>query len=220
MSEHFNELFDHWSANYDDTVSGRDVEYKEVFKYYDDILQNIADRAFGSVLEFGVGTGNLTKKLLENGLDVLGIEPSDKMREIAQQKIHDISIHKGHFLAFPQMDKKVDTIVSSYAFHHLTDDEKEQAIQIFDSLLTKGGKIIFGDTIFESEQAKEDAYFQAKNQEYHRLAEDLSTEYYSTIPILGNMLKKYQFTVDFEKMNDFVWIMEAKKEDMNHDRIK
>src|SRR5699024_11705509 len=61
MSEHFNELFDHWSANYDDTVSGRDVEYKEVFKYYDDILQNIADRAFGSVLEFGVGTGNLTK---------------------------------------------------------------------------------------------------------------------------------------------------------------
>jgi len=57
------------------------MEYKAVFKYYDDILQNIANRAYGSVLEFEVGTGNLTKKLLDNGLDVLGIEPSDRVND-------------------------------------------------------------------------------------------------------------------------------------------
>lgn len=211
MPEQFNELFDRWSASYDDTVAGGDLEYKEVFVRYDDILQTIANKAHGSVIEFGVGTGNLTKKLHEKGFEIVGIEPSDKMREIAQQKLPDVRITKGNFLTFPFMDKKVDTIVSSYAFHHLTDEEKEQAIELFADVLNEGGKIVFGDTIFEDEQAKKQAYLDAKKQQYYRLAEDLNTEYYTTIPKLDRILKENQFTTKFEQMNDFVWIIEAKK---------
>ena len=209
MSEQFNELFDEWAASYDETVHGGDVEYREVFRNYEKILQKIADRAHGFVIEFGVGTGNLTKRLLDNGLEVVGIEPSENMRKIAQQKLPSTKIMKGNFLSFPSQAKKVDTIVSSYAFHHLTDTEKEQAIRHYASVLNQGGKIVFGDTIFEDDAKQEEAYLDAKNKDYHRLAEDLNTEYYTTIPKLGRILHTCGFTTHFEQINDFVWIIEA-----------
>jgi putative AdoMet-dependent methyltransferase len=211
MSGQFNELFDEWSADYDDTVAGSDLEYKEVFKSYDHILETIAARSFGVVLEFGVGTGNLTKRLVEANLEVLGVEPSKKMKAIAKQKLPEIRIEEGHFLDFPFMDQKVDTIVSSYAFHHLTDQEKEEAIQLYEKLLNNGGKIVFGDTIFKDKQAQEQTYLDAKNKGFHRLANDLNTEYYTTIPKLDKILTKHNFTTNYEQINDFVWIIEAKK---------
>lgn len=210
MPEQFNELFDRWAASYDDTVHGSDVEYREVFKNYETILETIANRSHGFVIEFGVGTGNLTKKLLDKGLEVVGIEPSGNMRMIAQFKLPQATIQKGNFLSFPSPDKKVDTIVSSYAFHHLTDSEKEQAIRQYSELLNEGGKLVFGDTIFENEDAKAAAYHQAKEKQYHRLADDLSTEFYTTIPRLTLILENHGFTTDFERMNDYVWLMEAK----------
>lgn len=209
MPEYFNDLFDQWASSYDDTVVGKDVEYREVFRRYDEILETIAERANGFVLEFGVGTGNLTKKLVTKGMEVIGIEPSENMRKIAKQKLPGTAIVKGSFLSFPALGKKVDTIVSSYAFHHLTDAEKEQAIQLYTEMLHEGGKIIFGDTIFENDEAKQLAYLDAKNKKYDRLANDLNTEFYTTIPKLTGILEKHGFTVRFERMNDFVWIMEA-----------
>lgn len=211
MSGNFNELFDQWSAVYDDTVAGSDLEYKEVFKSYDHILETIVTRSSGVVLEFGVGTGNLTKKLVDANLEVLGVEPSKKMLAIAKQKLPDVTIEEGHFLDFPFMDQKVDTIVSSYAFHHLTDLEKEEAIQLYEKLLNKDGKIVFGDTIFKDKQAQEQTYLDAKNKGYHRLANDLNTEYYTTIPVIDKILTKYHFTTNYEQINDFVWIIEGEK---------
>lgn len=209
MPEQFNELFDRWAESYDDTVSGSDIEYREVFRRYDFILETIADRAHGFVIEFGVGTGNLTAKLSDKGLQVLGIEPSENMRKIARQKLPKVEIVKWNFLQFPHPTQKVDTIVSSYAFHHLTDTEKEQAIKLYSELLDSGGKIVFGDTIFKDDEAKEAAYIQAKENHFHRLAEDLNTEFYTTIPKLERMLEQNGFTATFEQINDFVWIIEA-----------
>lgn len=209
MGEQFNELFDAWAASYDNTVQGEDLEYREVFKNYETILQEISDRAHGFVLEFGVGTGNLTKKLIANGLEVVGIEPSENMRRIAGQKLPNTKIMKGSFLSFPSQAKKADTIVSSYAFHHLTDREKEQAIKSYKDILASQGKIIFGDTIFENKRKQEEAYLKAKNNGYHRLAEDLQTEFYTTIPKMKEILHSHGFTVNFEQINDFVWIMDA-----------
>lgn len=211
VSEQFIKLFDHWSADYDESVAGNDVEYRDVFESYSQILQAIASRSHGDVIEFGVGTGNLTKVLIDEGHHVRGIEPSSKMRDIAIQKLPHAHIVEGHFLDFPFMDEKVDTFVSSYAFHHLTDEDKEKAIALYKTLLKKGGKIVFGDTIFKDEQAKKQAYQHAIDKGYERLANDLNTEYYTTIPILDHLLKGYGFHTQFEQKNDFVWIIEAQK---------
>ena len=58
----------------------------DTFEHYDAILDAVAARAKGRVVEFGPGKGNLTKKLLENKLEVLPFEPSPEMREIGMRK--------------------------------------------------------------------------------------------------------------------------------------
>ena len=60
MGREFIELFEDWADYYDDTVTGHDDEYREVFKGYEEILDRVVNISCGYVLEFGVGTGNLT----------------------------------------------------------------------------------------------------------------------------------------------------------------
>ena len=101
MGTEFNGLFDEWAHTYDSFVQGEDIQYKEVFAHYEDILEDVVNKSFGNVLEFGVGTGNLTNKLLLAGRTVYGIEPSREMRMIAKEKLpKEFSITEGDFLSF------------------------------------------------------------------------------------------------------------------------
>ena len=211
MGREFDQLFDEWAANYDETVSGSDDQYTEVFSNYDTILETVASLAEGSVVEFGVGTGNLTARILEKGHQVLGIEPSGEMRKEAKKKLGFLSIVDGDFFQFPT-EEQIDTFVSTYAFHHLTDEEKEEAIALYSSLLKSGGKIIFADTMFLTVADKQAAINKAEDDGFDRLAEDLRTEYYTTIPYLQSVLETHQFHVRFEQLNPFVWLMHATKQ--------
>lgn len=213
MGREFIDLFDEWAKDYDSTVEGHDEQYKDVFLNYELILQEVVNRSNEVVLEFGCGTGNLTKKLLDAKRKVYSIEPSEMMRQKAKEKLgKDVSIQDGDFLTFPIPNELVDTIVSTYAFHHLTDEEKEKAVGIYGSLLRSGGKIVFADTAFIDQHAKDQMIIDAKEKGFMRLAEDLKTEYYTTHQVLRDIFEKHQFRVSFTQMNSFVWLMEAVKE--------
>ncbi|MBB4824818.1 putative AdoMet-dependent methyltransferase [Sporosarcina luteola] len=213
MGIEFNELFDQWAESYDSTVAGLDLEYQDVFAGYKDILENVAARSAGFVVEFGVGTGNLTEKLMDGGMEVYGVEPSKGMREKVRRKFPELQLADGHFLEFPVPEEQVDTVVSTYAFHHLTDDEKGKALVQFHQLLGPNGKIVFADTVFVTELAKEAKIDEAEQKGFFRLARDLRTEYYSTIPNLMDLFYAAGFEVKFEQQNDFVWLMEAAKKE-------
>ncbi|MFS0775874.1 class I SAM-dependent methyltransferase [Neobacillus sp. 3P2-tot-E-2] len=211
MGLEFLDVFERWAESYDDSVDGHNREYKEVFAGYEQILEAVAECSMGHVVEFGVGTGNLTKKLLDKSLNVTGIEPSVPMRKIAKTKLGlKERILDGDFLNFPEIIN-IDTIVSTYAFHHLTDKEKDEAIAKYGKLLLKGGRIVFADTMFESVEDYNNAIVKAREQGFHNLAKDLETEYYTTIPILKSILEKSGFTVSFKRCNHFVWLMEGEK---------
>ncbi|MFS0752279.1 class I SAM-dependent DNA methyltransferase [Oceanobacillus sp. 1P07AA] len=211
MGREFIDIFEDWAPLYDDSVTGKDAQYEKVFEHYDQILSEVVEKSQHRVLEFGVGTGNLTKQLLKEGKSVIGIEPSTAMREIAQKKLPDITILDGDFINFPKLTMPIDSIVSTYAFHHLTDEEKEQAIRQFQEVLEPKGVVVFGDTMFETIEAKQEQIDLAREQGFDELAEDLEREYYPTIETVRNAFEKYHFHVSFKQMNDFVWIIRAKK---------
>lgn len=211
MGREFLDLFTEWADTYDETVQGHDKEYEEVFRGYESILETVAKSSNGTVLEFGTGTGNLSLKLLKYADQVIGVEPSPEMRAIAQKKLGKfVEIIDGDFLHF-SVQEKVNTIVSTYAFHHLTDDEKLQAFDRYSNILGKGDKIVFADTMYESKETFAHAIQEAKDKGYHNLATDLEREYYTTIPFLQGALVARGFDVHFTQMNDFVWLMEATK---------
>ncbi|WP_035390943.1 class I SAM-dependent DNA methyltransferase [Bacillus sp. UNC125MFCrub1.1] len=211
MGREFLSLFDHWAESYDATVSGHDEQYKEVFRRYPAILKEITRRAGQHVIEFGSGTGNLTAALLQADKKVFGVEPSEAMKKAALQKGIPNVFHDGDFLSFPAPPFEPDTIVSSYAFHHLTDEEKKQAIHTYGNILPSGGKIVFADTMFQNQAAHQAATNKAKAAGFDQLAEDLETEYYPSIGVLKQIFEEEGFSTSFHQMNDFVWIVEAKK---------
>jgi putative AdoMet-dependent methyltransferase len=209
MGREFIPLFDDWAEFYEDTVSGLDIEYREVFENYDKILETVAIKSNNTVLEFGVGTGNLTEKLISLGRVVYGVEPSKVMREKTKARFKDLNLYDGDFLNFPELRGKVDSIVSTYAFHHLTDEEKDTALKLYSTLLGDQGKIVFADTAFVNEEHREERHRIVKEQGYENLFADLKREYYTTLEILERLFEKNGFQVSFEKMNSYVWLMEA-----------
>lgn len=212
MGREFLHVFEDWADEYDQTVLGKDEEYKEVFKDYERILDDVVKASSGHVLEFGAGTGNLTAKLLRKGHFVTAVEPSLSMAQIAKSKLKNkkLSFIEGDFLQFPKVEK-IDTIVSTYAFHHLTDNEKREAVKEYGKLLPIGGKIVFADTMYENEAAFNQAILDAEKACFFRLAKDLRTEYYPTIPNLEIIFQESGYSVTFQRCNQFVWILEAIK---------
>lgn len=211
MGREFIELFNDWADTYDASVSGEDPQYAAVFANYEDILAEVVQNSSGNVVEFGVGTGNLAEKLLEEGHKVIGIEPSLAMREITATKLPTLTVLEGDFIDYPAFPYAVETIVSTYAFHHLTDTEKDQAIKQYSAFLPEKGKVVFADTMFKSETEKLKAIEAAKNQKFFNLAEDLEREYYTTIPVIQTIFNTHQFDVTFKQMNDFVWLLTAER---------
>ncbi|TFE04179.1 class I SAM-dependent methyltransferase [Jeotgalibacillus salarius] len=210
MGREFVEIFDAWADSYDASVSGQDEEYAAVFEHYDTILEEVAAKAIGHTIEFGPGTGNLTEKLLAKGLDVTAYEPNNAMRMRTQERFHALNISDGDFLDF-ELKEHPDTFVSTYAFHHLTDEEKAKAAKIYASKLSTGGQIIFADTIFETEEAKLDQWKKVEQQGYKNLLEDLKREYYTTIPVMNELLDEAGFSTSFKRLNEYVWLIHSVK---------
>jgi putative AdoMet-dependent methyltransferase len=211
MGREFIPLFDEWADHYDDSVSGNDKEYKEVFENYDTILETVALKSHGRVVEFGAGTGNLTEKLISAGREVIAIEPSKVMRDKTKARFLNLQLMDGDFLNFPDIPGGIDTIVSTYAFHHLTDQEKNEAIRHYSGLLKETGKIVFADTAFKDEQDRLERHRIVEAQGYKNLLEDLQREYYTTLEVLEKIFRDNGFHVSFEKMNTYVWLIEAVK---------
>lgn len=211
MGREFVDIFDEWAHSYDASVSGEDPEYRDVFEGYETILSEVAKLVSGSVIEFGSGTGNLTAKLIEAGFSVIAIEPNTKMRQLTIERFPSIKVIDGDLLQFNAGRERIDAIVSTYVFHHLTDEEKGEALKNYAKLLPTNGKVVFADTAFTTEESKREQIEKERNRGFHHVADDLEREYYTTIPILLKLFDEAGFRVEFTKMNDFVWLMHATK---------
>ncbi|CDQ20399.1 putative AdoMet-dependent methyltransferase [Halobacillus karajensis] len=211
MGMEFIDLFNQWASSYDDTVAGKDPEYREVFKGYEEMLGRLAELSVSPVMEFGVGTANLTRKVIDQNKVVLGVEPSSEMRRIAKVKCPEAAIYDGNFLEYPEMIAPIRSIISSFAFHHLTADEKVEAINKFYDRLEQDGEVIFIDTIFKDEAHKFSLIKDAEKQGFQNLAQDLQEEYYPYLEEIKEMFVKAGFKISFEQLNKYAWLLQAKK---------
>ncbi|ERJ12868.1 class I SAM-dependent methyltransferase [Haloplasma contractile] len=209
----FRELFDQWAPYYDETITDKNGEYKEVFENYKSILFGIAEEVsdYRTILEIGTGTGNLAEVLVNQGLDVTCIEPSKEMRSIATKKHPNLNISDGSFLSIPFVNKKFDAIVSSYAFHHLTLEEKQQAVNYLNQFIKPAGKLIIADSMFETPAYKEGLLKTVRNQNAKRLLYDLETEFYEYLDDMFNLFSQLNYEVTVTKKNKYVWILVATK---------
>ena len=155
-----NKGFNLWADDYDKSVGLSDEDGTYPFAGYKTILNAIYNRVLRAsaknVLDIGFGTGTLTSKLYEHGCMIYGQDFSDRMIELAQEKMPNAKLFQGDFssgLVEPLLQQKYDAIIATYSLHHLTDLQKVTFLKNLLLLLNEGGWIYIGDVAFESRKA-------------------------------------------------------------------
>jgi putative AdoMet-dependent methyltransferase len=157
------QVFNLWADGYDQTVQVSEENGVYPFAGYRAILNTIFNEVMekenSRVLDIGFGTGVLTTKLYESGHHIEGIDFSERMIALTQPKMPNASLIEWDIAnGLPEEIKgeQYDYIVSTYALHHLTDEEKVSFINELMPLLPDGGgKILIGDIAFETRQQLE-----------------------------------------------------------------
>ncbi len=211
----YDSIFNEWAKVYDKTVSSSAGEYSEVFAGYDRILEKVTDMigwpAGSLVLDLGTGTGNLAARASKKGYQVIGLDPNRAMIKIARAKYPETVFKTGDFLNLPALPQQCAALISSYAFHHLTDEEKARAARLYHQVLAERGKVIFADTVFLNDQARSGITREAEIKGYAELVKDLNREYYTTHVKMRAIFENAGFETSFAQMNKFVWIIRAEK---------
>ena len=95
-----------------------------------------------SVLDLGCGNGALTKKLAEKGHDVMGMDASAELLEIAKKKYPDICFVRGDAIDF-HMDRLFDVVFSNAVFHWIDREKQPDMISCVWDALKPGGQFVF-----------------------------------------------------------------------------
>ena len=157
-----NKGFDLWADRYDESVEITEEEKRYPFAGYGEVLGEIfaivMSKPAAAVLDLGFGTAVLTEKLYAHGCKICGQDFSERMIELAREKMPEALLCQGDFsrgLAEPLRARRYDFIIATYALHHLTDERKESLIRELLGLLRDGGKLLIGDVAFKNRAALE-----------------------------------------------------------------
>jgi len=102
---------------------------KKRFKDVIEIVKKELDiKEFKTILDVGCGTGALCSVLNDKGLNVTGVDPAEKMLNIAREKPEnkDISFARANILeGLPFEDKFFDAAIASYVAHGMGQEERK-----------------------------------------------------------------------------------------------
>ena len=207
------EAYTSFAAVYD--VFMDNIPYEEWSEYLKNLLKEYQVED-GLVLDLGCGTGNMTELLADSGYDMIGIDNSEEMLEIAMQK----RMESGHDILYLLQDMRefelygtVKAIVSICdSINYITEEEEllevfrlvnnyldPKGVFIFDFNTTyKYSEILGNQTIAED---REDCSFIWDNYYYE---EEQINEYELSLFIRegeSNLYRKYQET-HFQKAYD------------------
>lgn len=137
--------FDHLASIHDQRVLDNSLEYRDYEQALDMTVKWVSPIQGEKGLDIGTGTGNLAGKLIELGAEMAGVDQSKEMLKRCQTKFPEMETKLGNFLAIPYIDGGFDFVVTSFAFHHLTDEQKRLAIEEMRRVLKPHGRICITD---------------------------------------------------------------------------
>jgi putative AdoMet-dependent methyltransferase len=209
--------------NHDNEADGYDSEVRNprdpIRAAYSEVLEWVAKEASiistSRVLELGSGTGNLSCLIPQCG-ELVCVDLSEQMEAIARPKLTHLSnrrfIQADILELFEHGSAPFNSIVSTYAIHHLTDGEKRLLFAKVFASLVPGGRAVFGDLMVQNEGEKA-----LKIQKYLRngdtkTARALNEEFFWSIDVAVADLAKLGFWVETRRFSDLSHGIVAKRD--------
>jgi len=117
------------------------IDYDEEYEFYNTLIQ---EENCSSILEIGSGTGNLAKRFYENNLDYKGLDYSQSMIAVAQERNKNCIFIHGDMRKF-KLEDPVDAIIitgrsTSYLINN---DDINNTFDSIHSNLNPNGILIF-----------------------------------------------------------------------------
>ncbi len=149
--------FDNHAADYDDEQNQSD-EYRACASL---VIDHADPGPEDVVLDLGCGTGAIALALAGKAKRVVGRDISEGMMERAREKaraegLDNVEFGYGEFRD-PDYDGEVDVVVSNFAMHHLSDEEKREAIHAIADLGPR--RFVLGDVMFFGAPDPEEPFY-------------------------------------------------------------
>lgn len=143
-------LYDTVAREYSETFSGEHEKKPKDQEILHRFLQEIGDRR--PVWDFGCGPGQTARYLKNLGIEISGLDLSEKILEQARTIHPEIHFRKGNILALEFENDSIAGIVAFYAIVHFTKEQVGIAFREIYRILQPGGIFLLtyhigGDTI-------------------------------------------------------------------------
>jgi putative AdoMet-dependent methyltransferase len=198
--------------NHDEGAAGYDLDVRDesdpIRAGYETVLDWVATSApaDGRILDLGAGTGNLSLRLRG---ELWCVDVSAEMEKIARSKLadrEDVRFVRSDLLEFfdaPGPD--FDAIVSTYAIHHLVEDEKQQLFARIAARLRQGGRAAFGDLMFESADVRGELLDDYRKTGRGELADDVEDEFFWDVSTAVAGLEALGLEVETRRFSELGW---------------
>jgi ubiquinone/menaquinone biosynthesis C-methylase UbiE len=108
------------------------------------MIADFADRVDGPVVDVGCGTGRLTAHLDGLGIDVVGIDLSPGMIEVAREAYPALRFEVGSMTALHLPDAGVAGVLAWYSIIHTPPEGLPAVVAELRRVLTAGGHLLLG----------------------------------------------------------------------------
>ncbi|EQB38326.1 hypothetical protein M948_07025 [Virgibacillus sp. CM-4] len=207
--------FDSQAVDYDQNLKMHGYHFN-VHQDYTRALKRVVEtiqlKKGDTCLDIGIGTGNLGSKFIAHGVNVIGIDQSKNMLHECKKKHPEIDTRNGHFLALPVMDHQIDGIVSSYALHHIEDEQKLMAFEEMDRVLKPEGEICMVDLMFQNKSHRKAVIDHFTNTGNKVAVYSIEDEYYADRSVLIDWFKTNDYQVETYTFNPILSMIYAKKQ--------
>ena len=200
------ERFSEAAGTYDD-----DQDSEEYLACADLVVDHAGPDADEVVLDLGTGTGAIALALAPSAGRVVGRDISAGMLEAARSKAADAGLDNVEFgegrFRDPDYDGQVAVVTSNFAMHHLSDDEKREAIGVIADLNPR--RFVLGDVMFFGEPDPSEPFY------------DPAVDDPATVGTLVDALTDEGFVlVAVERVHDQVGVLVAERFGEGSERVE
>ncbi|WP_338078351.1 MerR family transcriptional regulator [Aneurinibacillus aneurinilyticus] len=204
--------FDRRAMSYDSELhhhhAGFDVRnhYKQVL---DLTVKWVNPRIGEKGLDIGTGTGNLAGRFSDKGISIAGVDQSREMLAQCRSKYPKMETKLGNFLALPYVDSQFDFVVTSLAFHHITNEQQPLALEEMKRVLKPSGRICITDLMYESIEDRERYIKRLKQQGQEEAIHLIENKHYAFLPDVLYWFEENDYITKHKRIDNLLYIVYA-----------